>query len=130
MNQIFQFVSTNLILVGIVFFLVSSEKTALIPAIMGIVIQFNILMSNKFNKFHKHFAHLSLIILILGAYATYGSVIHIYDFQINDIDIVGKKISEERSLTELVVASQFLAFVYFMCGIIYGIKSFIDARKN
>ena len=66
MNQIFQFVSSNLILVGIVFFLVSGEKTALIPAIMGIVIQFNILISNKFNKFHKHFAHLSLIILILG----------------------------------------------------------------
>ena len=129
MNQIFQFVSSNLILVGIVFFLVSGEKTALIPAIMGIVIQFNILISNKFNKFHKHFAHLSLIILILGAYATHGSVIHIYDFQINNIPIV-KEISEGRSITELAVTSQFLAFVYFMYGIIYGIKSFIDARKN
>ena len=128
MNQIFQFVSSNLILVGIVFFLISDEKTALIPAIMGIVIQFNILMSNKFNKFHKHFAHLSLIILILGAYATHGSVIHIYDFQINNIPIA--KEIEGRSITELAVTSQFLAFVYFMYGIIYGIKSFIDARKN
>jgi len=129
MNQIFQFVSTNLIIVGIVFFLVSGQETALIPAIMGIVIQFNILMSNKFNKFHKHFAHLSLIILIFGAYATYDSVIHIYDFQINNIPIA-KEISEGRSITELAVTSQFLAFVYFMYGIIYGIKSFIDARKN
>ena len=119
MDNIFNKISISLIVLGIVFYFIASTFTALIPSILGALMQIVLLLGRQFPSFHKHFAHVNMLILLLGMGATYGSVLSILSFLFNGVEL-------ERPLAAV---EQFTTFILCLVGMILGVKSFIDARK-
>ena len=74
MDNIFNKISISLIVLGIAFYVFAMTFTALIPSILGLLMQVVLFLGRTFPKFHKHFAHINVLILILGMGATYGSI--------------------------------------------------------
>ena len=119
MDNIFNKISISLIVLGVVFYFIANTFTALIPSILGALMQVILLMGRQFPSFHKHFAHVNMLVLLLGMGATYGSVLSILSFLFNGVEL-------ERPLAAV---EQFTTFILCLVGMILGVKSFIDARK-
>ena len=66
MDNIFNKISISLIILGIAFYAFAMTFTALIPSILGLLMQVVLFFGRIFPKFHKHFAHVN--VLILNAY--------------------------------------------------------------
>ena len=94
--------------------------TALIPSILGLLIQVMLFLGRTFPKLHKLFAHVNVLILVLGISATYGSV----------LDLAGYLLNGDELTRPLATVEQFTAFVLCLVGFIMSIQSFINARKN
>ena len=120
MDNIFNKISISLIILGIAFYAFAMTFTALIPSILGLLIQIVLFLSRAYPKLHKLFAHINVLILVLGIGATYGSV----------LDLVGYLINGSELARPLATVEQFTAFVLCLVGFIMAIKSFINARKN
>ena len=80
MDNIFNKISISLIVLGIAFYAFAMTFTALIPSILGLLMQVVLFLGRTFPKFHKHFAHINVLILILGMGATYGSVADLFGY--------------------------------------------------
>ena len=66
MDKIFNQISISLIVLGVAFYAFSMTFSALIPSILGLLIQIGLFFGRKFPNLHKHFAHINILILILG----------------------------------------------------------------
>ncbi len=120
MDKIFNKISISLIVLGIAFYVFAMTFTALIPSILGLLMQIVLFLGRKFSKFHKHFSHINMLILVLGIGATYGSVFDIINYL-----IIGAEL--ERPLASI---EQFTTCILCITGLIVGIKSFTEARKK
>jgi len=120
MDSIFNKISLSLIILGIAFYALAGTFTALIPSILGLLMQIVLLFGRAFPKFQKHFAHVNVLILILGIGATFGSVSDLAGYLIN-----GKELERPLATVE-----QFTAFILCLIGFILSVKFFIRARKN
>ena len=120
MDNIFNKISISLIILGIAFYAFAITFTALIPSILGFLMQIVLFLGRTFPKFHKHFAHLNVLILILGIGATFGSV----------SDLAGYLLSSNELERPLATVEQFTTFVLCLVGFIMSVKSFINARKG
>jgi len=120
MDNIFNKISISLIILGIAFYAFAMTFTALIPSILGLLVQIVLFLGRTFPKLHKLFAHINVLILVLGIGATYGSV----------LDLAGYLVSGNELARPLATVEQFTAFVLCLVGFIMAIKSFINARKN
>ena len=120
MDNIFNKISISLIILGIAFYAFAMTFTALIPSILGLLIQTILFLGRTFPKLHKLFAHINVLILVLGIGATYGSV----------LDLAGYLVNGNELARPLATVEQFTAFVLCLVGFIMAIKSFINARKN
>ena len=120
MDKIFSQISISLIVLGVAFYAFSMTFTALIPSILGLLIQVGLLFGRKFPNLHKHFAHINILILILGIGATYGSAFDLLNYLLKGIEL-------SRPLATI---EQFTACVFCLVGFIAAIKSFIAARKK
>jgi|TARA_B100000530_G_scaffold84868_1_gene51647 hypothetical protein len=120
MDNIFNKISISLIVLGIAFYAFAMTFTALIPSILGLLMQVVLFLGRTFPKFHKHFAHINVLILILGMGATYGSV----------ADLFGYLLSGSNLARPLATIEQFTTFVLCLVGFIMAVKSFINARKS
>ena len=120
MDNIFNKISISLIILGIAFYSFAMTFTALIPSILGLLIQIVLFLGRTFPKLHKLFAHINVLILVLGIGATYGSV----------LDLAGYLVNGNELARPLATVEQFTAFVLCLVGFIMAIKSFINARQN
>ena len=120
MDNIFNKISISLIILGIAFYAFAMTFTALIPSILGLLIQIVLFLGRTFPKLHKLFAHINVLILVLGIGATYGSVLDLAAYLVN-----GNELARPLATVE-----PFTAFVLCLVGFIMAIKSFINARKN
>ena len=120
MDKIFNQISISLIILGVVFYVFSMTFTALIPSILGLLIQIGLFFGRKFPNLHKHFAHINILILILGIGATYGSAFDLLNYLLKGVEL-------NRALATI---EQFTACVLCLVGFIEAIKSFIAARKK
>ena len=120
MDNIFNKISVSLIILGVAFYAFAMTFTALIPSILGLLIQVMLFLGRTFPKLHKLFAHVNVLILVLGISATYGSV----------LDLAGYLLSGDELIRPLATVEQFTAFVLCLVGFIMSIQSFINARKN
>ena len=83
MDNIFNKISISLIILGIAFYAFAMTFTALIPSILGLLMQVVLFFGRTFPKFHKIFAHVNVLVLILGVGATYGSVLDLGSYLFN-----------------------------------------------
>ena len=113
-------IAVVLIILGIAFYAFAMTFTALIPSILGLLMQVVLFLGRTFPKFHKHFAHINVLILILGMGATYGSV----------ADLFGYLLSGSNLARPVATIEQFTTFVLCLVGFIMAVKSFINARKS
>ncbi len=120
MDKIFNKISISLIILGIAFYAFAMTFTALIPSILGLLMQVVLFFGRTFPKFHKIFAHVNVLILILGVGATYGSVLDLGSYLFN-----GNELARPLATIE-----QFTTFVLCLVGTIMAIQSFINARKS
>ena len=120
MDNIFNKISISLIILGIAFYAFAMTFTALIPSILGLLMQIVLFLGRTFPKFHKHFAHVNVLILILGIGATFGSV----------SDLAGYLLSGSELERPLATVEQFTTFVLCLVGLIMSVKSFMNARKG
>ena len=120
MDNIFNKISISLIILGIAFYAFAMTFTALIPSILGLLMQIVLFFGRTFPKFHKHFAHVNVLILILGIGATFGSVSDLARFLLGENEL-------ERPLATV---EQFTTFILCLVGFIMSVKSFINARKG
>ena len=120
MDKIFNQISVSLIVLGVAFYALSMTFTALIPSILGLLIQISLFFGRNFSNLHKHFVHINILILILGIGATYGSAFDLLDYLLNGIEL-------NRPLATI---EQFTACVLCLVGFIAAVKSFIEARKK
>tara|TARA_B100000989_G_C19370306_1_gene397084 strand:- start:362 stop:724 length:363 start_codon:yes stop_codon:yes gene_type:complete len=120
MDNIFNKISISLIILGIAFYAFAMTFTALIPSILGLLMQVVLFFGRTFPKFHKIFAHVNVLILILGVGATYGSVLDLGSYLFN-----GNELARPLATIE-----QFTTFVLCLVGTIMAIQSFINARKS
>ena len=120
MDKVFNKISISLIVLGIAFYAFSMTFTALIPSILGLLIQVALYFGRKFPNLHKHFAHINILILILGIGATYGSAFDLLDYLLNGTELNGP----------LATIEQFTACILCLVGFITAVKSFIAARKK
>ena len=120
MDNIFNKISISLIILGIAFYAFAMTFTALIPSILGLLMQIVLFLGTTFPKFHKHFAHVNVLILILGIGATYGSAFDLLNYLLKGVEL-------NRPLATI---EQFTACVLCLVGFIEAIKSFIAARKK
>ena len=120
MDNIFNKISISLIILGIAFYAFAMTFTALIPSILGLLMQIVLFLGRTFPKFHKHFAHVNVLILILGIGATFGSV----------SDLAGYVLSRNELERPLATVEQFTTFILCLVGFIMSVKSFIYARKG
>jgi len=120
MDKIFNQISISLIVLGVAFYAFSMTFTALIPSILGLLIQIGLFFGRKFPNLHKHFAHINILILILGIGATYGSAFDLLNYLLQGVEL-------NRPLATI---EQFTACVLCLVGFIAAIKSFIAARKK
>jgi hypothetical protein len=120
MDNIFNKISISLIILGVAFYALAMTFTALIPSILGLLIQVMLFLGRTFPKLHKLFAHVNVLILVLGISATYGSV----------LDLAGYLLSGDELTRPLATVEQFTAFILCLVGFIMSIQSFINARKN
>ena len=63
MDNIFNKISISLIVLGIAFYAFAMTFTALIPSILGLLMQVVLFLGRTFPKFHKHFAHINLSLI-------------------------------------------------------------------
>jgi len=119
MDNIFNKISISLIILGIAFYAFAMTFTALIPSILGLLMQIVLFFGRTFQKFHKHFAHVNVLILILGIGATFGSVSDLSGYLLSGNEL-------ERPLATV----QFTTFVLCLVGFIMSVKSFINSRKG
>ena len=63
MDNIFNKISISLIVLGIAFYAFAMTFTALIPSILGLLMQVVLFLGRTLPKFHKHFAHNNVLIL-------------------------------------------------------------------
>mgnify|MGYP001181677345 FL=1 len=120
MDNIFNKISISLIILGIAFYAFAMTFTALIPSILGLLMQVILFFGRTFPKFHKIFAHVNVLVLILGVGATYGSVLDLGSYLFN-----GNELARPLATIE-----QFTTFVLCLVGTIMAIQSFINARKS
>ena len=120
MDNIFNKISISLIVLGIAFYAFAMTFTALIPSILGFLMQVVLFFGRIFPKFHKHFAHVNVLILILGIGATFGSVSDLAGFLLGGNEL-------ERRLATI---EQFTTFILCLVGFILSVKSFISARRG
>tara|TARA_B100001027_G_C16247303_1_gene322624 strand:+ start:83 stop:445 length:363 start_codon:yes stop_codon:yes gene_type:complete len=120
MDNIFNKISISLIILGIAFYAFAMTFTALIPSILGLLMQVVLFFGRTFPKFHKIFAHVNVLVLILGVGATYGSVLDLGSYLFN-----GNELARPLATIE-----QFTTFVLCLVGTIMAIQSFINARKS
>ena len=120
MDNIFNKISISLIVLGVAFYFFAMTFTALIPSILGLLMQIVLFLGRTFPKLHKLFAHVNVLILALGIGATYGSV----------LDLAGYLLNGDELARPLATIEQFTAFVLCLVGFIMAIQSFISARKN
>ena len=120
MDNIFNKISISLIGLGIAFYVFAMTFTALIPSILGFLMQVVLFFGRIFPKFHKHFAHINVLILILGIGATFGSV----------SDLAGFLLGGNELERPLATVEQFTTFILCLVGFIMSVKSFINARKG
>ena len=120
MDNIFNRISISLIILGIAFYAFAMTFTALIPSILGLLMQVVLFFGRTFPKFHKIFAHVNVLVLILGVGATYGSVLDLGSYLFN-----GNELARPLATIE-----QFTTFVLCLVGTIMAIQSFINARKS
>ena len=120
MDNIFNKISISLIILGIAFYAFAMTFTALIPSILGLLMQIVLFLGRTFPKFHKHFAHVNVLILILGIGATFGSL----------SDLAGYLLSSNELERPLATVEQFTTFVLCLVGFIMSVKSFINTRKG
>ena len=120
MDNIFNKISVSLIILGIVFYGLAMTFTALIPSILGFLMQIVLFFGINLPQFHKHFAHVNVLILFLGIGATYGSVLDVLSYLLQGVDL-------DRPLATV---EQFTTFVLCLVGFILAIRSFIEARKK
>jgi len=120
MDKIFNQISISLIVLGVAFYAFSMTFTALIPSILGLLMQVALFFGRKFPDSHRHFAHINILILILGIGATYGSTFDLLDYLLN-----GTELNRPLATVE-----QFTACVLCLVGFIAAVKSFIEARKK
>ena len=120
MDNIFNKISISLIILGIAFYAFAMTFTALIPSILGLLMQVVLFFGRTFPKFHKIFAHVNVLVLILGVGATYGSVLELGGYLFN-----GNELARPLATIE-----QFTTFVLCLVGTIMAIQSFINARKS
>ena len=66
MDNIFNKISISLIILGIAFYAFAMTFTALIPSILGLLMQIVLFLGRTFPKFHKHFAHVNVLIYLLS----------------------------------------------------------------
>ena len=66
MDNIFNKISISLIVLGIAFYVFAMTFTALIPSILGLLMQIVLFLGRTFPKLHKLFAHVNVLILVLG----------------------------------------------------------------
>ena len=120
MDNIFNKISISLIVLGIAFYVFAMTFTALIPSILGALMQLVLYLGKTFPKFHKHFAHVNVLILILGVGATFGSV----------SDLAGYLLGGNELERPLATVEQYTTFILCLVGLIMAVQSFIIARKG
>ena len=120
MDNIFNKISISLIILGIAFYAFAMTFTALIPSILGLLMQIVLFLGRSFPKFHKHFAHVNVLILILGIGATFGSV----------SDLAGYLLGGNELERPLATVEQYTTFILCLVGLIMAVQSFIIARKG
>ena len=120
MDNIFNVISICLIILGITFYYEAVQFTALIPSILGALMQLVLYLGKTFPKFHKHFAHVNVLILILGVGATFGSV----------SDLAGYLLGGNELERPLATVEQYTTFILCLVGLIMAVQSFIIARKG
>ena len=120
MDNIFNKISISLIILGIAFYAFAMTFTALIPSILGLLMQIVLFLGRSFPKFHKHFAHVNVLILILGIGATFGSV----------SDLAGYLLDGNELERPLATVEQYTTFILCLVGLIMAVQSFIIARKG
>ena len=120
MDNIFNVISICLIVLGITFYYEVMQFTALIPSILGALMQLVLYLGKTFPKFHKHFAHVNVLILILGVGATFGSV----------SDLAGYLLGGNELERPLATVEQYTTFILCIVGLIMAVQSFIIARKG
>ena len=120
MDTIFYNISGSLIILGVGFYAFAMTFTALIPSILGLLMQVVLFFGRTFPKFHKIFAHINVLILILGVGATYSSVLDLGNYLLNGSELA----------RPLATIEQFTTFVLCLVGFIMAVQSFIKARKS
>ncbi len=113
-----------LILVGIGGFGYSSatghaSPTALIPAVIGLIITVLGYLSIQKENLRKHLMHGALVVALLGVLGTISGFIKLFTL------IGGGQIERPAA-----VIAQSVTMVLCLVYILFGVKSFIDARKK
>ena len=116
MDTIFNKISVSLIILGVGFYAFAMTFTALIPSILGLLMQVVLFFGRTFPKFHKIFAHINVLILILGVGATYSSVLDLGNYLLNGSELA----------RPLATIEQFTTFVLCLVGFIMAVQSFIN----
>jgi hypothetical protein len=117
-TRLTQAVAVILILTGVITFIVTgaSSVTALIPAFVGIVIGVCGVLAMR-EKLHRHAIHLALVFALIGALGSLMNVVKI-----------GQLVAGTAERPSAIIESLIL-FVVTVVYLIFGIRSFIAARR-
>lgn len=92
--------------------------TALIPAVLGLIIALIGFVAQKKENLRKHLMHGAVLVALLGFIATISSVLKL------------GSLFDGTAERPLAVVSQFLTAMICLIFIILSVKSFIDARRS
>jgi len=106
-------VSLLLVLLAVIFFLLTGEKTALSPLGPGIPIALCAWLAQSKPNTHKHAMHVAMVFALLGILAPLYPIV-------SDLSQGQLTLSAIESLIMLVLCGVYLGL---------GVKSFIDARR-
>jgi uncharacterized protein YacL len=97
-----------------------AHYTALIPAVLGVLILFFGMMSIFKDSLRKHMMHGALLVALLGVLGTV----------MGPVKAVLMATGGAVASSPTAIASQTITFILCLVFIIFGVRSFIVARRN
>lgn len=96
-----------------------ASPTALIPSVIGLIMAVLGFVASKKENLRKHLMHAALLIALIGFIATINGVINLLKY------LGGGEIARP-----VAAVSQTLTAILCLIFLIFGVKSFIDARRK
>lgn len=96
----------------------NASLTALIPAVLGVILVALGAAARAKENLRKHLMHGALVVALLGFLATVSSFLKL------------PTLFDGTAQRPAAVVAQFATAVVFLAFLILGIRSFIDARRN